>query len=48
MRKVIWIHAGQASAQFGSSCHELYCLEHGIQLEGQIRSDKAIGIYDDA
>jgi len=34
MREVISIHVGQAGVQMGSSCWELYCLEHGISPDG--------------
>lgn len=27
----------------GNACWELYCLEHGIQPDGQMPSDKTIG-----
>ena len=27
---------GQAGAQIGNACWELYCLEHGIQPDGQV------------
>lgn len=30
----------------GNSCWELYCLEHGIQPDGQMPSDKSIGVAD--
>uniref|UniRef100_H0XWV7 Tubulin alpha chain n=1 Tax=Otolemur garnettii TaxID=30611 RepID=H0XWV7_OTOGA len=40
---VISIHMGQAGVQIGSACWELYCLEHGIQPDGQMPSDKTIG-----
>lgn len=33
------MHIGQAGAQIGNACWELYCLEHGIQPDGQIPSD---------
>uniref|UniRef100_A0A0N4ZTZ7 Tubulin alpha chain n=1 Tax=Parastrongyloides trichosuri TaxID=131310 RepID=A0A0N4ZTZ7_PARTI len=33
-REVISIHIGQAGAQIGNSCWELYCLEHGIGKDG--------------
>jgi hypothetical protein len=32
----------------GNACWELYCLEHGIQPNGQMPSDKTIGGGDDA
>jgi len=33
----IWIHIGQAGVQVGLACWELFCLEHGINLDGTIR-----------
>ena len=48
MREVISIHVGQAGVQIGNGCWELYCLEHGIQPDGQLPSDKTIGVEDDA
>jgi tubulin alpha len=29
--------------QIGNACWELFCLEHGIQPDGQMPSDKTIG-----
>ncbi|EYC35728.1 hypothetical protein Y032_0992g3330, partial [Ancylostoma ceylanicum] len=40
MREVISIHVGQAGVQIGNACWELYCLEHGIQPDGRMPSDK--------
>ena len=34
-REVLSLHIGQAGVQIGSSCWELYCLEHGIQPDGK-------------
>jgi len=48
MREVISIHIGQAGVQSGNACWELFCLEHGIQPDGQMPSDKTIGGGDDA
>ena len=48
MREVISIHLGQCGVQIGNACWELYCLEHGIQPDGQMPSDKTIGGGDDA
>merc|ERR1711971_351029 len=48
MRECISIHIGQAGCQIGNACWELYCLEHGIQPDGQMPSDKAIGAGDDS
>lgn len=36
MREVVSIHIGQAGIQVGNACWELYCLEHGIQPDGQV------------
>jgi len=48
MRETISIHVGQAGIQVGNACWELLCLEHGIDSDGQMRSDKTIGGGDDA
>eukprot|EP00825_Cyclidium_porcatum_P047393 TRINITY_DN76_c0_g2_i2.p1 TRINITY_DN76_c0_g2~~TRINITY_DN76_c0_g2_i2.p1 ORF type:complete len:286 (+),score=48.97 TRINITY_DN76_c0_g2_i2:3-860(+) len=48
MREVIAIHVGQGGIQVGNACWELFCLEHGIQPDGQMPSDKTIGGGDDA
>ena len=32
----------------GNACWELYCLEHGIQPDGQMPSDKVMGSTDDS
>ena len=39
---------GQAGVQTGNACWELYCLEHGIQPDGQMPSDKTVGGGDDS
>ncbi|XP_037938897.1 tubulin alpha-8 chain-like [Teleopsis dalmanni] len=41
MREVLSLHIGQAGCQIGSACWELYCLEHAIQPDGMIPSDKS-------
>ncbi|THD18000.1 Tubulin alpha chain, partial [Fasciola hepatica] len=46
MRECISVHVGQAGVQMGNSCWELYCLEHGIQPDGQMPDDKTIGVAD--
>merc|ERR1712178_288711 len=43
MRECISIHVGQAGVQIGNAFWELYCLEHGIQPDVQMPSDKTIG-----
>merc|ERR1739847_55775 len=48
MREAICIHGGQAGVQIGNACWELFCLEHGIQPDGQMPSDKTIGGGDDS
>ena len=48
MREAILIHIGQCGIQVGNACWELFCLEHGIQPDGQMPSDKTIGGGDDA
>merc|ERR1712093_764109 len=48
MREAISIHIGQGGCQIGNGCWELYCLEHGIQPDGQMPSDKTIGGGDDS
>ena len=40
--------SGQGGVQIGNACWELFCLEHGIQPDGQMPSDKTIGGGDDA
>uniref|UniRef100_A0A4W6DIX6 Tubulin alpha 4a n=1 Tax=Lates calcarifer TaxID=8187 RepID=A0A4W6DIX6_LATCA len=47
-RECISIHVGQAGVQMGNTCWELYCLEHGIQPDGHMPSDKPSGGYDDS
>jgi tubulin alpha len=47
-REVITLHLGQGGVQTGNACWELFCLEHGIQPDGQMPSDKTIGDGDDA
>merc|ERR1712025_1527225 len=48
MRECISVHVGQAGVQMGNACWELYCMEHGIQPDGQLPSDKAAGTTDDS
>ena len=48
MRECISVHVGQAGVQIGNACWELYCLEHGIQPDGQMPSDKTVGGGDDS
>ncbi|KAJ8929296.1 hypothetical protein NQ314_018051 [Rhamnusium bicolor] len=35
-REIIQIHIGQAGVQIANACWELYCLEHGIQIDGTL------------
>lgn len=48
MREVISIHVGQAGIQLGNACWELFCLEHGIQPDGQQPSDMDVKGDDDS
>ncbi len=48
MRECLSIHVGQAGVQMGNACWELFCLEHGIQPDGQMPSDKTVGSSDDS
>ncbi|KAM1048540.1 hypothetical protein EV2_028466 [Malus domestica] len=43
MRECMSIHIGQAGIQIGNACWELYRLEHSIQPDGQMPSDKTVG-----
>uniref|UniRef100_A0A8C5DEU6 Tubulin alpha chain n=1 Tax=Gouania willdenowi TaxID=441366 RepID=A0A8C5DEU6_GOUWI len=47
-REIISIHVGQAGVQIGNSCWELFCLEHGIQPNGQVLSNQESGGGDDS
>ncbi|CAA9994403.1 unnamed protein product [Nesidiocoris tenuis] len=47
-RECLSVHVGQAGVQIGNACWELYCLEHGIQPDGQMPSDKTVGGGDDS
>ncbi|CAG0901942.1 unnamed protein product [Darwinula stevensoni] len=46
-RECISIHVGQAGVQMGNACWELYCLEHGIQPDGLMPSDKSVDYEGD-
>ena len=47
MREIICIHIGQGGIQLGNACWELFCLEHGIQPDGNI-IPKNLNSGDDA
>ena len=47
-RECISVHVGQAGVQMGSACWQLYCLEHGIQPDGQMPSEKTVEGGDDS
>ena len=42
------MHVGQAGVQIGNACWELYCMEHGIQPDGQMPEEKAALAGDDS
>lgn len=46
MKECISIHIGQAGVQIGNGAWELFCIEHGIEKNGQMPSDKTIGKED--
>ncbi|KAG0429827.1 hypothetical protein HPB47_023255 [Ixodes persulcatus] len=48
MRECISVHVGQAGVQIGNACWELYCLEHGIQPDGGMASDRTRGGGNDS
>lgn len=48
MRECISIHIGQAGVQIGNACWELYCLEHGIQQNGQVPDLRSQSNGDDS
>uniref|UniRef100_A0AAV2K3C2 GDP-fucose protein O-fucosyltransferase 2 n=1 Tax=Knipowitschia caucasica TaxID=637954 RepID=A0AAV2K3C2_KNICA len=48
MRECISVHVGQAGVQMGNTCWELYCLEHGIQPDGQMPAGQKPGGHDDS
>lgn len=46
-REIISLHIGQAGAQIGNSCWELFCLEHGIDKDGSsIKADGSVNGHD--
>ncbi|CAF0820089.1 unnamed protein product [Rotaria sordida] len=47
-RECLSIHIGQCGVQIGNACWELYCLEHGIQPDGQMPTDCTLGSGDDS
>ncbi|KRZ19244.1 Tubulin alpha-3 chain [Trichinella zimbabwensis] len=47
-REVVSVHIGQAGAQIGSACWELYCLEHGIQPDGKFPVNTESSVADDS
>jgi len=48
MRECISLQIGQSGVQIGNACWELYCLEHGIQPDGQVPSDQSLMGGDDS
>lgn len=41
-REIISLQIGQAGVQMGDTCWELYCLEHGINCDGSVKSENAV------
>ncbi|KAL7671017.1 hypothetical protein ACOME3_005930 [Neoechinorhynchus agilis] len=48
LRECISIHIGQAGAQIGNSCWELYCLEHGIGQNGHMATNSPPVLKDES
>ncbi|KAL3205348.1 hypothetical protein MRX96_011244 [Rhipicephalus microplus] len=48
LRECISVHIGQAGVHIGNACWELYCLEHGIQQDGRMSSNKVSGGIDNS
>nr|KAG5688348.1 hypothetical protein BaRGS_027890 [Batillaria attramentaria] len=48
MSECISIHVGQAGVQMGNACWELYCLEHGIQNDGQMSPERKAAGSDES
>ena len=48
MRECISVHVGQAGVQMGNACWELYCMEHGIQPDGQLPAAAGQPAADDS
>lgn len=48
-REVIHIHIGQAGVQIANACWELYCLEHGVRVDGVLaytgQEDNSYGAF---
>ncbi|XP_072399952.1 tubulin alpha chain-like isoform X1 [Diabrotica undecimpunctata] len=38
-REIVQIHFGQAGVQVANACWELYCLEHGIKVDGTFHNE---------
>ncbi|CAL4155258.1 unnamed protein product, partial [Meganyctiphanes norvegica] len=47
-RQVVSLHLGQAGVQMGSSCWELYCLEHGISPDGRLQQQERTQTNDNS
>lgn len=39
-RECVSIHIGQAGAQIGNACWELYCIEHGLDEAGFLKEEE--------
>ncbi|XP_020786411.2 tubulin alpha-1C chain-like [Boleophthalmus pectinirostris] len=46
-RECVSLHVGQAGVQIGNACWELYCLEHGIEPDGQKAGHSSLCSSDD-
>lgn len=48
MHEIVSIHIGQGGCQIGNACWELYCLEHGIQVDGETSNVKSACFHNDS
>lgn len=39
IREVLTVFVGQAGTQISNACWELFCLEHGIEPDGNFKKD---------
>ena len=44
MRECLSVHVGQAGVQMGNACWELYCMEHGLQVSGEIGNELQLSL----
>lgn len=45
IREVVTIFVGQAGTQISNACWELFCLEHGIEPNGNLKKKYSTGNF---